>query len=425
MNKTKKKNAEYLVINTSNKVLALFVGALIFSAVVSGCSSSSKSSKADHKDRDSKTSPAEIKIDEFKLKEFAGRGYDSGTEYATETSKLSLEIGNIYNSISIVQPKRKGKYPLVIYLPGLGESSEDGKNIRNAWATSGYAVISIQPLKDDETILSTTAAKEGDFAYIRHERYSPEVVSNRLGSLNKLVELLKKRVVAGDEGIANVDLDRVAVVGFDIGANSAMILAGEDVQNIANTDFPLKVAGVIALSPYADFSGATFNSRYRKINLPVLSITSDADDDTHGVVPVTLHQAPFQYMPTGDKYLLLLAGATHAVIGNSVQTYDSPKAESNEGSKKSDNESSNKNSSRGRAGRGSKKSSSGEDTANTAAPIKRPPAGPTERAMMKVAIAHISTAFLNAHLKNDQLAREWLQKQAQPWLYIIGQLKEK
>jgi predicted dienelactone hydrolase len=419
MNKTNKNSAKPSDINISNKVMTLFVGLLIFSAVVSGCSTSSKANRKD------KVSPAEIKIDEFKLKEFSGRGYDSGTEYATETSKLSLEIGNTYNLISLVQPKRKGKYPLVIYMPGLGESSDDGKNIRNVWAMSGYAVISIQPLKDDETILSTTAAKEGDFAYIRHERYSPEVVSNRLGLLNKLVEILKKRVVAGDEGVSNVDLDRVAVAGFDIGANSAMILAGENVQNIANTDFPLKVAGVIALSPYADFSGATFNSRYRKISLPVLSITGDADDDTHGVVPVTLHQAPFQYMPTGDKYLLLLAGATHVVIGNSVQTYDSPKAESNEGSKKSDNESSNKSSSRGRGGRGSKKSSSSEDTANTVAPVKRPPAGPTERAMMKVAIAHISTAFLNAYLKNDQLALDWLKKDAPAWLYNIGQLKEK
>ncbi len=50
---------------------------------------------------------------------------------------------------------------------------------------------------------------------------------------------------------------------------------------------------------------------------------------------------------------------------------------------------------------------------------------PTQRAKVKVAIAQVTTAFLNAYVKHDQFAIEWLNKDAQPWLYSIGQLQEK
>ena len=407
----------------SHKLLPVLTGVLFIATLEGGCSSPAKGSKADRKEKESKETQQVLKIDEIKIKEFASHGYDSGIEYAPETSKLTLNLDSGFIQVTIVQPRRKGRYPLVIYMPGLGESSEAGKNIRNAWATSGYVVIAIQPLIDDELIMSTAAAKEGDFAYIRHERYANEVVSSRINVLGKLLEYLKQSGAASDTGLDSIDLEHIAIVGFDIGANSAMIVAGEEVQNVSNSGFPLKVGAVIALSPYADFSGATFNSRYQNIILPVLSITGDADDDTHGVVPITLHQAPFQYMPEGNKYLLLLAGATHSVIGNGAPTNDVVNPAGGD-SKKADSESSNKGTGRSRGGRNGKKTSS-NDSPTPATLAKRVPVGPTQRAMMEVAIEQISTAFLNAYIKSDQMAIEWLKKDTRTWLYNLGTLKQK
>jgi predicted dienelactone hydrolase len=384
--------------------------------LAAGCSSSSRGSKA---------SQTEQKIDELKVSAFANQGYDSGTFYAIEKTTQSLNTDLLPNLITLTRPKRQGKYPLVIYLPGLGESNKAAEKVRNAWAASGYVVVSIQLLKEDEDILSTAAAKEKDFSFIRHDRYSPEVVSNRLSMLEKLLTYLKHGVDAGDAKLSDIDLEHIAIIGFDIGANSAMIVAGEEFQSVSNVVLPLKISAVVAMSPYADFSGSTFDSRYRNINLPVLTITSDADDDTHGSVPISLHQAPFQYMPAGNKFLFLLAGASHAVVGNGVQANELMATESNsETSKKTDNQSAGKSSNRGRGKRNDKKSSA-EESSSSAAPAKRPPAGPTQRAMMAVAIEQVSTAFLNAYLKSDPMAIQWLKQQSQSWLYSVGQLKEK
>jgi hypothetical protein len=49
---------------------------------------------------------------------------------------------------------------------------------------------------------------------------------------------------------------------------------------------------------------------------------------------------------------------------------------------------------------------------------------PTQRAMMEVAIEQVTTVFLNAYIKNNQFSLEWLNRDAQPWLNKIGQLKE-
>lgn len=65
-------------------------------------------------------------------------------------------------------------------MPGLGESSAAGADMRNTWAKSGYVVLSIQPLEDDVNIWSSKAARRGDFTFIRHERYYPKLYLSAL-----------------------------------------------------------------------------------------------------------------------------------------------------------------------------------------------------------------------------------------------------
>jgi hypothetical protein len=45
--------------------------------------------------------------------------------------------------------------------------------------------------------------------------------------------------------------------------------------------------------------------------------------------------------------------------------------------------------------------------------------------MMEIAIGQVTTAFLNAYIKNDRFSQAWLKNDAGPWLDKIGQLKEK
>ena len=262
------------------------------------------------------TAPKVIKVDQTRVNEFAQHGYDSGIDYATAATRLSMQVENDFIQITAVQPKRESKYPLVIYLPGLGESGDAAPEIRNAWAKSGYVVLSLQPLKEDEDIWSSEAARRADFAFIRQDRYSPGAISHRLDVIKMLVEYIKHGVLSGDEDLKDIDPSQIALVGFDVGASTAMIVCGEDVPQVSRTGLAVQPKAMIALSPHAESGDADIDTRYQNINIPLLSVTGNSDDETHGNDPVSLHQIPFQHMPPENKYLLLLAGASHALIGD-------------------------------------------------------------------------------------------------------------
>lgn len=360
-------------------------------------------------------------VDQAQVKQFADRGYDSGIDYETTTTRSAPDAGNMTFHITVIQPVPEGKYPLVIYLPGLGETADAAANMRGAWAKSGYVVLSLQPLKSDADVWSSDAARTRDYTFLRHEMYSSGIVSERLDILSGLLAYLKQQAASSDPVVRHMDLSRIAIAGFDIGAYSAMLVAGEAPQNISFAGPPLRVGGVIALSPYADFTGSDFEVRYQKINMPVLSVTSDTDSDMRGSVPPSLHQAPFRYMPPGNKYLLVLAGASHAVIGNEDPTKpaspgsESPQSES--GGSDGDSDS-------GGSNRHRKKSSGGQSGAASAS-VRGAAGSPTRRAMLEVASEQISTAFLNAYIKNDRYSQSWLKNDAQSWLKKMGQLEEK
>ncbi len=262
------------------------------------------------------TAPKVVQVDQARVNAFAQHGYDSGIDYATAASKLSMQVENDFIQITLVQPKREGKYPLVIYLPGLGESGDAAPEIRNAWAKSGYVVLSLQPLKDDEEVWSSDAARRADFAFIRQDRYSSGVISRRLDAITKLIEYVKRGVLSGDEDLKDIDLSQLAIIGFDVGASTSMIVGGEEVPKVSRHALAVQPKAMIALSPHAESGSADIDTRYQNIDIPVLSVTSNGDDETHGNDPVSLHQIPFQHMPPENKYLLLLTAASHSLIGD-------------------------------------------------------------------------------------------------------------
>jgi len=389
--------------------LRLVVGVVVLASLLAGCSSSSKA----------------FKVDEARVKEFSRHGYDSGIDYEISTSKLLLKVENEFKQVSVAQPIRNGKYPLIIYLPGLGESSDAGKGMRNTWARSGYVVLAIQPLKEDEDIWTSGPALRADFSNIRHERYSSEAISSRLDVLAKLLEYIKQSALSGEGTLDHVDLAQIAVVGFDVGSSTAMIVSGEYMPNVSKSGLSIEPKVLIALSPHVDSIGSALDSRFQNINIPVLSVTSDADNETYEAGSISLHQIPFQHMPPGNNFLLLLSGAPHALIGDAEQMND-VQMENKEDSNRNERADSGNQSGRSRNGRRGKNGSGGKEKGGEGAsnkPVEE--RSPTQRAKVKVAIEQVTTAFLNAYVKNDRFAIDWINKDAQSWLYGIAQLQKK
>jgi hypothetical protein len=68
------------------------------------------------------------------VKQYADRGYAPAHHYDTAASQETWTVGSETIDVVLVVPAHAGTYPLVVYLPGLGEPPEAGAAWRKAWA---------------------------------------------------------------------------------------------------------------------------------------------------------------------------------------------------------------------------------------------------------------------------------------------------
>ncbi len=384
------------------------------------------------------------KPNESQVRLFTGKGYLTDDQYSITTHPLSWKVGDQFMDLLLSLPSRPGKYPLVLYVPGLGENREAGEAWRTAWARAGYGVIALQPLDKDGRAWSSPQALAGDFSHLARERYAGQAMGQRLERLALLLAELKHRQQQGDPLLASLDTDQVALAGYDLGAYTAMAAAGEKLKAMAEPAPPLPIRAIIALSPVATFNGLAFTARYPNIRVPVLSITGDQDGDALGLVDTpSLRQAPFQYMPKGDKYLLLLQDMPHRLYSGGPLGRGMEAQESNAASRDTE---------RGGMGEGPE---GGADAGMGPGPgggmeegrsggmggmarHRGQSAGGgrgasdqegnqslTRQALAVAAIQGVSTAFLDAYLKQDDTAREWLTRDSNRWLKQQGHLDRK
>jgi uncharacterized membrane protein YgcG len=369
------------------------------------------------------------KPDEAKVKQFAGQGYLTDDHYEVATTFATWENAKSSFDVALTVPTKPGPFPLVIYLPALGETRSAGDAWRTAWAQGGYAVISIQPLTEDADAWSSVRARTGDFSMLARERYSGKVMMARIEALRVALVELRRHHDRKEAPLDRIDLSRAAVAGYDLGAYTAMVIAGESIRDSVPLALPIPISAVIVLSPYADFSGIAFTERYGGIRWPVLSITSDNDADPLGLVtPPAVRKAPFEYMPSGDKYLLTLSDISHRILAGGEIEQEAGENRSPEKAARGGSRSQNG----GRSG-GHRKGGGDAGGSNSGDPEGRGQSAslggmrfsPTNQAIDVTVIQGVTTAFLDAYLKNDPIAREWLEKDVLRWIKGRGEIKKK
>lgn len=345
-------------------------------------------------------------------------GYVAEQHYATASLREAWSLGGEPVEVTLLRPSGNGLFPLVIYLPGLGEPSNAGAAWRQAWAQAGYAVLAFQPSSQGEAIWASAQARRGDFAELAKEQFSRRALAKRLAVLRDVLDELDRRRNGG--ALAGVDTARLALAGFEIGAQTVMAAAGETGFDIEPFALPSAVKCVIAFSPYADFAGAGFERRFATIHVPVLSVTSMDDADPYGLVtPPAIRRAPFEHMPPGQKYLLSLVNAPHALIaGKEAPSVDdgAPAPDDSPRTKSSDGTNPGSGTGRRRSGGGSQASRRNGGNDSSGHPS-------SSRAVTSAAwtaelgqAQSVTTAYLDADLKHDEVAREWLDKDARRWL---------
>lgn len=388
-------------------------------------------------------SPPRHRPNEFEAREraeierFAQRAYRGAEEQVGEELRDSWPANGEEVDISVLMPLGPGPFPLVIYLPGFTESAGDGAAWRRTFAEAGYAVIAMQTRSAGGGARNAGQAPAGNRGPAR-DQFAAASLAARQGAVGAVLTETIRRVTAKQPPFSRLDTSRVAVVGFDLGAQTAQLLAGEQYPGVEALPAMPELRSVIAISPYANPGGGDFSKRFAGMRLPVLSVTGSDDFDEWGIVTTTAaRQAPFRYMPPGGKYLLALDGATHKMLAG---TADAP----GEAERPEDGDEAPLERGRGRGPGGGPMGGRGGRGGGPDGPGGGGPGGPRggpgggrvpigdfpggrgpgdrgaarRLAGIRIAICikAVTTAFLDATVKDDPVAGEWLQRNAPGWL---------
>ncbi|MCV2356796.1 hypothetical protein LNV09_21865 [Paucibacter sp. B2R-40] len=352
--------------------------------------------------------------------DLAARGYPGAPKAAIDqAAAASVSIasqqwvvnGEPLSTILAVPLGGSSRLPLLIYLPGLGESAGAGAHWRYAWARAGYAVLSFQALEFDQAAWSSPLARSAEFTALALQHQQPQLLQARLRMLRGAIDEAKLRAAGGDAPWGRVDAGRIAVLGYDLGAATALAWAA-GLGPVADD----QARAVVMLSP----SGLTRADATQALatlppQFPLLAINSRRAADLNGLLNSPAERTQFfeQLPADAHKYLLLLNNPSHAALAGASGMAESP----------------NEPTGRGMGRRPQTQAAKGPGQQNIVMSAAPPPTlldkGNQEAG---VAVEHISIAFLNQYLRNSQNSQEaqaWLQQSASAWLTGLGEWRQR
>lgn len=159
-------------------------------------------------------------------------------------------------TLSYVKIEGIKKYPTVLLLHSLGYSSEDWGNLIPDLNNAGYAVIAMDFRGHGKSVY-TSSFKKIQWTYFKpkaFEKFPDDVVA--------LLNEAKRQSTL-------VSLDNLAIVGADIGANTAVLVAKQ---------LPKKPKTLVLISPTTSFKGLYIPIALAEMgDIPILSMASKQD----------------------------------------------------------------------------------------------------------------------------------------------------
>lgn len=386
-------------------------------------------------------------------------GYSAASAHEIDTVNDLWSHDGRSIEVALVAPRDAGIYPLVVYLPGLGEHADGGRLWRESWAKFGYVVFSIQPqavalalaelqpaidvdLGDEPPSDSpdqdasvedehderrqgkramSKSGRNSELRYLGREYFSPSALSARIVDVLWCYQQFKQRAQRGQGGYAKADPARAVVAGYDIGAQTAAALIGEK----AGIELPPPVGWVpqaaILISPSVDPANGVGADRFQAIAMPMLTVTSERDSDPYAITSPPLRSAIWEHAPRGSKYLLMLKSADHGLLSGG-SWFSRPRTRRME--KEFDAAAISDFGRQFRAGSGRPR---GGPQGGVIDGGPHGPGGQVDDPDYRqiAAIFSVSNAFLDSVAKADNFAHVWLNESAKAWLKKTADLKSK
>jgi len=211
-------------------------------------------------------------------------------------------------------PAATNAAPVVLFSHGLGGSCENNPYLGNHWAARGYVAVFLQHAGSDSAVWKGAPANERmgslrDAADGKNFMLRMEDVSAVLDQLAEW-NAEKGQVLAG-----RLDLSRVGMSGHSFGAVTTQAVSGQTFLLGGKSFRDARIKAAVAFSPSAPRLGNA-EKAFGKVEIPWLLMTGTKDVAPVGNIGVQSRLSVFPALPPGGKYELVLENAEHSAFGD-------------------------------------------------------------------------------------------------------------
>ena len=208
--------------------------------------------------------------------------------------------------LKIYYPAGQKDVPLIIFSHGYGGDKDGYVYLGTGWASAGYAVI----LPTHEGGDRQAAMAGGYTAMFKGESVvTSSQLDDNAHDISFIISSLPDIERRAPELDGVIDMKRIGVAGHSMGAGTTLVLAGATLPGSSALASDPRPLAFVAISPQGMFSSADAH-RWDEIARPTLTLYG-SNDEGEQHQPPSWRLDPYDHMPPGNKYNLIVDGANH------------------------------------------------------------------------------------------------------------------
>ncbi len=210
--------------------------------------------------------------------------------------------------IKIYYPNHiSGSLPVIVFSHGYGATREGYEYLGQGWADAGYLVILPTHIGSD-----AAAAQQTGLSGVNDAQTAFGLQKQRAGDVHFIISSLKNIEHQVHDLHGHINRKQIGVGGHSMGAGTALLIAGASSAPSGKPQYfrDDHVHAAIAISPRGPGDGGFEEHSWDRITIPTMTMSGTKDRGIGGEPPEWRTQ-PFQHMPAGNKYQVIVDGAEH------------------------------------------------------------------------------------------------------------------
>lgn len=215
--------------------------------------------------------------------------------------------------IRVYFPPKKSPVPVILFSHGLGGSREGNKYLGNHWAARGYLVVFLQHPGSDISVFKNIPLDQRKTA-IRKAVGMQSFLLRIMDIPSVLDQLNRWNKAEGHLLEGRMNLMRIGMSGHSYGAKTTQAVSGQRTLRGRRLFPDTRIKAAIAFSPSSSRRNKDPEEIFGTVKIPWMLMTGTRDITRMGGADMKSRLAVFPALPPGGKYQLVLHGAHHSAF---------------------------------------------------------------------------------------------------------------